>query len=154
MTKFTIYVAMAITLIAGRATAQESFEEKAKAIAEKIEKITKEEKEALRIEIEDVNKQLDNNSITKAQADEMKLKLAETRSNNIETRISQAEDELKELVKQKVDGKIREKYEHDRIIISFSGSRYKNKERYRKWRDSIAALGERRTYRNSYLQLV
>ena len=34
-------------------------------------------------------------------------KTHETRSQNIETRVAQAQDELKDLVKQKVDGKIK-----------------------------------------------
>ncbi len=82
-----------------------SFESKAKAIADKIENITKEEKAALKAEIESVNKELETRTITKEQADDKKMKLAETRSKNIETRVDQAQEELKDLVKQKVDGK-------------------------------------------------
>ena len=66
---FTIYLALILCLFASKMIAQETFEERAKSIALKIEKITKEEKEALKLEVESVNVQLENNSITKEQAD-------------------------------------------------------------------------------------
>jgi len=105
MRNFTIYLAVFFCLVASKMVAQETFEEKARVIAEKIEKITKEEKAALKAEIETVNKELETGTITKDQADDKKMKLAETRSKNIETRVGQAQEELKDLVKQKVDGK-------------------------------------------------
>lgn len=145
MKNFTFYLALAACLLASKLAAQESFETRAKAIAEKIEHITKEEKAFLKTEIDEVNKALENNTITKSQADEKKMKLAETRSKNIENRIALAEDELKELVKQKVDGKIKDVSEHDRYIISISRKKYKNTEKYKKWKDSLANAGERRT---------
>ena len=110
MRNFTIYLALAICLIASKLSAQETFEDRVKAISDKIELITKEEKAALKKELEAVNKDLEAGTITKAQADEKKLQLAEVRSKNIETRIGQAQEELKDLVKLKVDGKIKDKY--------------------------------------------
>ncbi len=145
MKNFTIYVAVLLSLLASKMVAQETFEAKAHAIADKIENITKEEKAALKIEIEAVNKELETGTLTKEQADSKKMILAETRSKNIETRIGQAQDELKDLVQQKVDGKIQEQFEHDKIVISFSKSKYKNTEKYKKWKDSIANASERRT---------
>ncbi|QBZ96738.1 coiled-coil domain-containing protein [Flavobacterium sangjuense] len=143
MKNFTLYLAVAACLVASKLSAQETFEDKAKAIAVKIENITKEEKAALKVELETVNKDLENNVITKAQADQKKLELAEIRSKNIETRISQAQEELKDLVKQKVDGKIAESYNHDRFVISFS--KHKTTEKYKRWKDSIRNASERRT---------
>jgi hypothetical protein len=145
MKNFTIYLAVLLSLLASKMVAQETFEAKAHAIADKIENITKEEKAALKIEIEAVNKELEAGTLTKEQADSKKMILAETRSKNIETRIGQAQDELKDLVQQKVDGKIQEQFEHDKIVISFSKSKYKNTEKYKKWKDSIANASERRT---------
>ena len=88
-------------------TAQEnSFENRVRLISNKIEAITKEEKASLKEELETVNKELETGTITKEQADKKKLELAETRSKNIETRIDLAQDELKQLVKEKVEGKI------------------------------------------------
>lgn len=108
MRSITIYLTLAVCLLATKLTAQETFEAKARAIAEKIEKITQEEKEALKIEVEEVNKQLENGSLTKAQADEKKQKLAEARATIIENKVAVAQAELKDLVQQKVDGKIKE----------------------------------------------
>lgn len=106
MRNFTIYAALLLFLMASKIVAQETFEFRAHAIADKIENITKEEKAALKIEIETVNKELEAGTITKEQADDKKIKLAETRSKNIETRVGQVQEELKDLVQNKVDGKI------------------------------------------------
>lgn len=144
MKNFTLYLAVAACLVASKLSAQETFDEKVRAIAEKIEKITKDEKAALKIELEAVNKELEAGTINKAEADEKKLKLAETRSKNIETKVSQAQEELKDVVKQKVDGKIKEDY-NDRIVFSFSKSKFKNSENYKRWKDSISNASERRT---------
>lgn len=109
MKNFALYLAMAACLFASKLSAQDdiTFEIKVKLIANKIDAITKEEKAALKIEIEAVNQELEAGTITKAQADEKKMQLAETRSKNIETRVGEAQEELKELVKQKVDGKLK-----------------------------------------------
>ncbi len=120
MTKITFYLAMALSLLAIKVSAQNdlTFEVKVKLISNKIDAITKEEKAALKIELEAVNKELEAGTITKAQADEKKLQLAEVRSKNIETRIGQAQEELKDLVKQKVDGKLKEsKNQYFSIVI-------------------------------------
>jgi hypothetical protein len=143
MKNFTLYLAITACLLASKLSAQESFESRAKAIAEKIENITREEKALLKSDLEDVNKELELGIITKQFADEKKLKLAETRSKNIETRIAKAQEELKELVQQKVDGKIEEEDKSFKIV--FNKPKHKNKEKNKKYKDSIANLSERRT---------
>lgn len=120
MRSITIYLTLAVCLLATKLTAQETFEAKARAIAEKIEKITQEEKEALKIEVEEVNKQLENGTLTKAQADEKKQKLAEARATIIENKVAVAQAELKDLVQQKVDGKIKETSKDRSYVIDFS----------------------------------
>ena len=108
MKNFTLYLALAACCMASKLSAQQNtFENRVKDIADKIELITKDEKAALKSELEAVNKELEAGTITKAQADEKKMKLAETRSKNIENRVGQAQEDLKELVKQKVDGKVK-----------------------------------------------
>ncbi|AWI24660.1 hypothetical protein [Flavobacterium pallidum] len=109
MRNLTIYLAVSLCLFMSKMTAQQTFEGKAKVIAIKIENITKEEKMMLRDEVEQVNQELEKGTITAAQADERKLKLAEVRAKNIETRVAAAEAELKTLVQDKVDGKIAER---------------------------------------------
>ena len=141
MKNFTLYLAITACLLASKLSAQESFENRAKAIAEKIENITKDEKAALKAELETVNKDLENGTITKQQADEKKMKLAEIRSKNIETRLAKAQEELKELVQQKVDGKINEDDKSFTIVFN----KPKHKERSQKYKDSIGNLSEKRT---------
>ena len=146
MRNFTIYIALAACLFASKLLAQDTFEAKAKAIAEKIESITKEEKKALKVELEEVNKELEAGTISKTQADEKKLQIAETRSKNIETRVAVEQDKLKDLVQQKVDGKLNEEeFKPNTFGIFFSKSSGKNKEKYQKYRDSIAKASEKRT---------
>lgn len=143
MKNFIIYASMLLSLIVTKATAQgtvkvdvqeTSFELRVKLIANKIDAITKEEKAALKAEIESVNKELEAGTITKEQADEKKLRFAEIRSKNIETRVGQAQEELKELVNQKVEGKIKDA--KDKITVKWDWTK----------NDSIRKnRGERRT---------
>ncbi len=108
MRNFTIYLAGLLCLLVNEITAQ-TFETRAKAIADKIEQITKEEKAALKSEVEWVNEQLEKGEITTEEADQKKLEFAEIRAKNIETRTAGAQEQLRILVQEKVDGKINEK---------------------------------------------
>ncbi|HEX8574772.1 MAG TPA: hypothetical protein VF677_00605 [Flavobacterium sp.] len=109
MRNFIIYLVLLSGLLVSKAFAQDTFEIRAKYIAKKIEAITKEEKAALKAEVEAINKKLEKQSISKEEATKEKIRLSGIRAKNIETRVSTAQEELKELVQEKVDGKIREK---------------------------------------------
>tara|TARA_R110000868_G_scaffold44106_2_gene147696 strand:+ start:5078 stop:6142 length:1065 start_codon:yes stop_codon:yes gene_type:complete len=108
MRNFTIYLALLACLLASKMAAQDSFEKRAKSIAEKIEMITNEEKLALKLEVDLVNDQLINGGITKEEAEIQKRKLAEARAANIETRVAVEQAKLANLVQEKVDGQISE----------------------------------------------
>lgn len=108
MRNLTIYLAVTACLLATKMSAQETFDEKVRSIAKKIELVTKEEKAALKAEVEAVNKEVEAGKLTYKEGDEKKLQLAEIRSNNIETKVAQYESELKDIVQQKVDGKIKD----------------------------------------------
>jgi len=139
MRNFTIYLAALFCLLASKMIGQESFEKRAKEIATRIEKITKEEKAALKEEIEAVNLQLQAGKITKEQADEKKKVLAEARAINIEARVAKEQEQLNELVQLKVDGKIKESDSSRTIVISWKDdfdNRMKKKEK---------KFGEKRT---------
>ncbi|AWH84906.1 hypothetical protein HYN59_07105 [Flavobacterium album] len=118
MKTITFYVAALLCLCATRLHAQ-SFQERAAAIANNIEQITKQEKDSLKSEVEAVNTQLEKNEITKAEADAKKQQFAELRAKNIETRVAAEEEKLSQLVKDKVDGKIK----NDRFHIFINGSK-------------------------------
>ena len=116
MTKIIFYLTVFILLFISKMHAQDpspkdnqekqSFESQVKSISSKIETITKEEKSALKIEVEAVNVELENSKITKEEAEAKKQKLADTRAKNIENRVAVEQENLKNLVQQKVDGQI------------------------------------------------
>jgi hypothetical protein len=109
MRNLIIYLAVVLCTLVTKSNAQErksTFETRAFEIATEIEKITKEEKEALKNEIEIVNQELDKGIITREQADQKKLQLATKSATAIETRVSEQEDKLSQLVKDKIDGKL------------------------------------------------
>lgn len=108
MKNFTIYLILFFFLVVSKVIGQETFESETKRIANKIEKITKEEKETLKEEVEAVNVQLSEGKITKEQADKRKKELAEARAVIIEEKVTLAQNELNDLVQKKVDGKIKE----------------------------------------------
>ena len=138
MRNFTIYLVVLLCFFASKMLGQETFEKRAKTIASKIETITKEEKAALKIEVEAVNNQLINGTITREEAESKKKLLAEARAINIESKVAVEQEALNDLVQEKVDGKIKE---HDSIrTYSFSFHRKNHKHDLK---DTIQ--GERRT---------
>ncbi|MCV9932615.1 hypothetical protein OIU80_09995 [Flavobacterium sp. LS1R47] len=123
MRNFTIYLIFTLFLFVSKMVGQETFESRAKRIANNIEKVTKEEKAALKQEVEVVNVQLSEGKITKEEADKKKIQLAEARAIIIEQKVTVAQNELNDLVQQKVDGKIKEKDSTRTYIISFDCKR-------------------------------
>lgn len=119
MSRIIFYIVVLTLSMVAQVFAQETFEQRAKVIAQNIEKITTEEKEALKKEVEDINQQLERGSITSAQAQEAKEKLAVQRAKNIEERTALEEQKLTALVKDKVDGKI----EQNQDSMSFGKNR-------------------------------
>ena len=142
MKNFTIYLVILIFLFVSKVIGQETFESKAKKIANKIEKITKEEKATLKEEVEAVNVQLSEGKITQEQADKRKKELAEARAVIIEEKVTLAQNELNDLVQQKVDGKIKEgdSIKKHALIIHWNDKEWSDD---KKRRDSIH--GEKRT---------
>ncbi len=106
MKNVIFYVTLLLCLVVSDAFSQ-TFEDRAKAIGEKIEQITKEEKASLKTEVQVINDQLNAGAISPEQADEQKLAYAEQRAANIERRTAAAQEELKKLVQEKVDGTVK-----------------------------------------------
>ncbi|MDI5896888.1 hypothetical protein [Flavobacterium yafengii] len=138
MRNFTIYLVTLLCFFAGKMLGQETFEQRAKTIALKIETITKEEKAALKIEVEAINNQLINGTITREEAENKKKLLAEARAINIESRVAVEQEALKNLVQEKVDGKIKEQDSIRTYRFSFHTKKHKHD-----FKDTIQ--GERRT---------
>jgi len=106
MKTITFYVVAALCLLVTKLNAQETFEERVAGIANNIERITKQQKDSLKIEVEQVNKLLDSKSISSEEAAKRKEDLAEKRAERIEKLVEIEEEKLDELVKDKVEGKI------------------------------------------------
>lgn len=142
MRNVIIYVALLLCLFVSKSFAQQqSFEDRARAIADKIALITKEEKSALKTEVDAVNKQLEQGSLSIEQADEKKLELADARAANIERRTAAAQEELKKLVQDKVDGSVKsDTIKGYKITAGFAGINIEDRS---KQRDTMR--GETRT---------
>lgn len=152
MRNLTIYLVVSACLLVTKVSAQESFDQRVKTIAEKIELVTKEEKAALKLEVEEVNKEVEAGRLSYKDADAKKLQLAEIRSNNIESKVAQYELELKDIIQQKVDGKMYTTTSHvtDETEITVREGqftfRFGNKKRTKTLRDSLYnTFSEKRT---------
>lgn len=106
MKTIIFYVVALVCLITTKLSAQETFEERAKAISKNIERITTQQKDSLKIEVEKVDAQLEKGEITSAEASTLKKQYAENRAKNIETKVALEEERLSVLVKDKVNGKV------------------------------------------------
>ncbi|KGO86427.1 hypothetical protein Q765_11140 [Flavobacterium rivuli WB 3.3-2 = DSM 21788] len=143
MKTITFYVVALLCLCATKLCAQ-TFSDRANAIGDKIELITKQQKDSLKTEVEAVNVQLEKNEITTAQADSKKQELAQKRANNIETLVAVEQQKLDDLVKDKVDGKIEEDKNGRRFTFKYDT-------KSRSVKDSIKKVYE---YKRTQSQLV
>ena len=153
MRNFTIYLVLLLCLFASKMLAQDpsqkgelakqTFEKQAKNIASNIENITKEEKAELKKEVDAVNDELVNGTITKEEAERKKEALAKVRAINIETRVAKEQEKLEILVQNKVDGKISEKdsTKITLINIGYDKNIFNNKEEKRTTTQFVLAYG-------------
>jgi hypothetical protein len=110
--------------IKGREQKGISFEKRAKAIANQIKTITDTQKNALKTEIDALDKEVTKGIISKEKAEELKLKKAEERAANIETKVAIEEGKLNQLIQDKVDGKFEDEniYKSGGTSIIIGGS--------------------------------
>ncbi|WP_339835074.1 hypothetical protein [uncultured Flavobacterium sp.] len=131
MQKIIFYTVIMLVSFVGQTFAQEkTFEEQAREIGNQIEMITKEEKKALKVEIEALDKQIIKGEITKEKAEELKLKIAQERASNIETKVAIEEEKLNQLVQDKVDGKV--DFASDTLTYKFGNRLMISFEKYKK----------------------
>ncbi|WP_426095950.1 coiled-coil domain-containing protein [Flavobacterium sp. DSR2-3-3] len=95
------------------------FETQAKAIANQIKTITDTQKNALKTEIDALDKEVAKGIISKEKVEELKLKKAEERAANIETKVAIEEGKLNQLIQDKVDGKFDEENGNNSGSTSF-----------------------------------
>jgi hypothetical protein len=108
MQKIIIYTALLFVSAIGMVTAQEkkSFEKEAKEIAITIKTVTQNEKEALKKELELIEKQLESGAISKDKAELLKKEAAEKHAKNIEIKVSEEEEKLRVLIKDATNNQI------------------------------------------------
>jgi len=145
MRNFTIYLVLLLCLFASKILAQQTFEKQAKNIASNIENITKEEKAELKKEVDTVNDELANGTITKEEAERKKEALAKVRAINIETRVAKEQEKLEILVQKQVDGQIKEKDSSKTIVIHLDDNKFwcddKNRRERRTTTQFVLAFG-------------
>jgi len=83
-----------IFLIAQGVTAQDEYKEKVAVLKEQKERITLQEKEALKIEVEQINRRLEKGAITIEEAKILKENVAKKRALNIENRLAIINNEI------------------------------------------------------------
>lgn len=102
MRTITIYIlSIAILFMAHTLAAQEDYQKKVEILKEQKAKITSQEKEALKFEVEGINKRLEKGELTQEEAKILKTKAAENRALNIENRISIVENKINLLERNK-----------------------------------------------------
>lgn len=139
MKTITFYVAAALCLLATKLNAQETFEERVSDIAKNMERITKQQKDSLKIEVDQVNALLENGTINKTEADSRKQQLADKRARNIEEQVAAEEQKLSELVNDKVDGKVASDTK-SKFVFS-----YKKSEKNDEANDTVKKYSHKRT---------
>ncbi|SHL31321.1 hypothetical protein [Flavobacterium xanthum] len=83
-----------------------SFETKAKAISNEIKAITDNEKNALKVAVDLIDRDLEKGVITKEQASDLKMEKAKIHAAAIEAKVGDEQAKLNQLVQDKVDGKV------------------------------------------------
>ncbi|MGB5227118.1 hypothetical protein [Eudoraea sp.] len=84
----TYFVVVIMCFISNALVAQDNYKEKINDLKEQKEKITLEEKEALKVEVESINKRLEKSEITTDEANKLKDEAARKRALNIENRLT------------------------------------------------------------------
>lgn len=123
------------------AQAQErTFEAEVKKIANRIEKITKQEKDSLKKKVKEINLKLDKGEITAEEATKLKKEVAQIHAANIEDRVSEQELKLQQLVQEKTNGKLASNDEYESGTIFSIGDREfrfvlgDNDKKWKKWK--------------------
>ena len=83
-----------------------TFENEVQKISRKIDKITKEQKDSLKVKIKEINFRLTENELTNAEATSLKKEAAVYHASQIEKRVSFQEQMLQQLVQDKTEGKV------------------------------------------------
>ncbi len=84
----------------------QTFEDEVKKISKKIDRITKQQKDFLKLKVKEIHFQMQAGKISKTQAEQLKKEAAIYHAQRIEKLVAGQEKKLQQLVQDKVDGKI------------------------------------------------
>lgn len=124
MQRIILYAVVLLCTLVSKMYSQETFEKRAKSIAENIRMVTQEQKDSLKMEVENIEKKRENGSISPETAATQKLNAAEKRAEIIEKRVAEQDAKLQQLIKDEVDGKTatEEVFGGTIIVIGSSGN--------------------------------
>ncbi len=123
MQKIILYALVLLCTLATKMYGQETFEKRAKVIADNIRMVTQQQKDSLKMEVETIEKNLENGSISSETAASQKLNVATKRAQIIEQKVAQQDAKLQQLIQDEVDGKTPgSKTKGGTMIILGSGS--------------------------------
>ena len=102
------------------------FETEVSKISRKIDRITQQQKDSLKLKIEAINKRVQEKELTMSDGETLKKEAAIYHANQIELLVSQQEQKLQQLVQDKTDGKIASKNDrYEENIFSIGGETFK-----------------------------
>jgi len=156
----TVLVGLILFFLVQNLTAQEeSYQKKIEALKEQKDKITEQEKDALKLEIEEINTRVERGSITSTEAETLKTEAAKKRALNIDNRLAIIDNRIALLERNK-DEDISVNTDKSTPFIEFNwgaedksgnrllGLRYENGDRKRKikydrrtYSDFVMAIG-------------
>lgn len=157
MRTITLYLLVLLALFITKTTlAQEDNSKQINQLEQQKEKITLQEKEALKFEVEEINKRLEKGNISESEANSLKTAAAEKRALNIENRIAILDNQIALL--QRNEGKTlilmeMDTLDNDRVrlgididgkpVVSFNSKRWKREIKYdrRTYSDFVIAVG-------------
>jgi len=119
ITKYLAVVVLSLSMQLINAQESENNQDKVENLEEIKKTIETEERDYLKIEVEEVNQRLDRNEITSEEADKLKQALAEKRALNIENRMVIVDNKIS-LLKRNEDGYSNDVDQSDVIGISIS----------------------------------
>lgn len=140
----TLIIFLLLSLLNVQAQEQ-SFEEKVKILSDRIEKVTAEERSALKEEIKEINIRLETNKISEKDAQKLKKSAAEKSAQNIQQRVSEIEKQLQDLIQHKVDDEIftednRKRFRIGGVDIDFSDHHHHKRHRRRNRRTTSSTV--------------
>lgn len=137
---------------------EKTFENQVSKISKRIDRITKQQKDSLKLKVKEINIQLDKGEITFDKAEELKKAAAKYHATRIESLVSVEEKRLQLLVQDKTNGKIlgEDRY-YEESTFEIGGRTFQLRftdESFEERQERIARRNKRRWTRRTTTQFV